>query len=149
MGSELEVYVDGSWSDPLNSYSYGAVVIRDGRVIDSLMGSGSDTKYTESRQIAGECFGAIAGIHWAKEHGYSSVTVYYDYLGIEKWATGYWKARKQVSKDYQTFYKTLSKDISITFSKVKAHTGVEFNELADELAKKALGISKRGGKLSG
>lgn len=62
----------------------------------------------------------------------------YDYVGIEKWATGQWRTGKQVSMDYVSYYAILSVDVDVSFTKVKAHSGVEYNELADKLAKEAL-----------
>lgn len=64
----------------------------------------------------------------------------YDYLGIEKWSTGEWKAKKDLTKDYAAFMQKYMKIINIEFEKVKAHTGVEFNEEADRLAKMAVNM---------
>ena len=80
-------------------------------------------------------------MNWAVEHGYQAVTIYYDYEGIEKWANGIWKANKPGTKRYQAFIAQKREDINIFFKKVAAHTGVEYNELADQLAKEALGLT--------
>lgn len=40
---------------------------------------------------------------------------------------------------YKAFFDTLKNvDIEVRFQKVKAHAGIELNELADKLAKKAI-----------
>ena len=78
---------------------------------------------------------------WALEHGYREITIYYDYEGIEKWADGVWKANKPGTQRYKAFIAEKRNQITITFKKVAAHTGVKYNEMADMLAKKALGIS--------
>ncbi|MFO8069592.1 MAG: ribonuclease H family protein [Alkalibacterium sp.] len=134
----LIAYVDGSFSKKKKTYSYGVVLLKDNTVIQELSNAGSDPKYAESFQIAGECFGALNAIKWAIEHNYKKVIIHYDYLGIEMWATGQWKANKTVSKDYVKFYQAYSKKIDVSFVKVKAHTGIKHNERADELAKTAL-----------
>jgi len=54
------------------------------------------------------------------------------------WATGKWKAKTELTKKYKKLYDYYSKFIEINFSKVKAHTGNTYNELADKLAKKAI-----------
>ncbi len=61
-------------------------------------------------------------------------------MGIEQWATGMWKANKPGSQDYIAQFKELAPQIAVHFQKEKAHTGVEYNEMADQLAKRALGL---------
>ena len=41
---------------------------------------------------------------------------------------------------YVEFYKNASKHVDVDFIKVKGHSGDKYNDMADELAKKALGI---------
>lgn len=65
------------------------------------------------------------------------VVIYYDYQGIESWATGEWKASKPVSQNYKKAFDEVATGMQVDFVKVKSHTGVEFNEMADELAKHA------------
>lgn len=131
-------YVDGSFDKRQQRYSYGVVLLKDDQVLATLNKSDDNPKYVESFQIAGECFGCLNAIKWAKNHNYKKVIIHFDYLGIEMWALGKWRANKAVSQDYVHFYTKLAKDITVEFVKVKAHTGVEFNELADQLAKDAL-----------
>ena len=45
--------------------------------------------------------------------------------------------RRMEDKDYKYKFDVLSRKIDVYFKKVKAHSGVYFNELADELAKSA------------
>ncbi|MDN6194113.1 MAG: ribonuclease H1 domain-containing protein [Alkalibacterium gilvum] len=134
----LIAYVDGSFDKRTKIYSYGAVLLKNNTVIKELSNSANDPKYAESFQIAGECFGALNAIRWAIKNGYKELSIYYDYLGIEMWATGQWRANKIVSKDYVKYFRSYASKIDVSFIKVKAHTGVTYNERADELAKRAL-----------
>lgn len=138
---EVIAYVDGSFSKHQEKYSFGVVLIENNEVIQTLQRAGNNPKYQTSWQIAGEVFGALHAIHWAIKQGYKKIIIYYDYLGIEKWAKGEWRANKDVSKDYKENYQKLAPQISVDFVKVKAHTGVEYNEMADQLAKDALNKS--------
>ena len=52
------------------------------------------------------------------------------------WVTGGYKSKNPYTQYYREFMN--SQGIEIEFYKVKAHTGVEFNERADELAKMAV-----------
>lgn len=131
-------YVDGSFDKKTESYSFGAVLILNSQVIKKLSRVGSNPKYKASRQIAGEVFGALHAIQWAIQNGFKKIIVHYDYLGIEKWALGEWRTNKDVSIDYAQSFQKLAPQIEVQFVKVKAHSGVEFNEMADQIAKDAL-----------
>lgn len=130
-------YVDGSYNKATNRYSFGAVLIQNNEVIHTLSRVGDNPKYQGSWQIAGEVFGALHAIQWAIQNDFKKIIVHYDYMGIQKWAQGEWKTNKPVSQDYVAAFKKLEPKIEIEFIKVKAHSGVEFNELVDQLAKDA------------
>lgn len=136
----IEAYVDGSFDKTTNRYSYGVVIVKNGQIVETFYQADNNPRYVESFQIAGEVFGAIAAIKWAIEEGYQAINIRYDYMGIEQWATGMWRANKPVSQDYIEQFKKLAPQITVRFQKEKAHSGVEYNELADQLAKKALQI---------
>lgn len=136
----LIAYVDGSYDHSQLSYAYGCVLVLADEVV-TLNGRGEEEDYAAMRNVAGEILGSEQAVNWAVEHGYQAVTIYYDYEGIEKWANGIWKANKPGTKRYQAFIAQKREDINIFFKKVAAHTGVEYNELADQLAKEALGLT--------
>ena len=71
-------------------------------------------------------------------NGYKEIEICYDYEGIEKWVTGAWRSKTELTQKYATSMREWSKSIHIHFTKVAAHTNVYFNEMADELAKSAL-----------
>ncbi|MCM1158227.1 MAG: ribonuclease H family protein [Bacteroidales bacterium] len=137
--SHLVAYVDGSYEHGIMRYAYGCVLVFPEEEI-LLKGSGQEEDYVTMRNVAGEILGSECAVNWALEHGYRAVTIYYDYEGIEKWANGSWKANKPGTKRYQAFIAEKRKAIEITFKKVAAHTGVKYNEMADRLAKEALGL---------
>ena len=135
----LVAYVDGSYEHSQMRYAYGCVLLLSEKTV-TLNGSGADEDYVTMRNVAGEILGSEYAVLWALEHGYSAITIYYDYEGIEKWANGVWKANKTGTKRYQMFIAEKRKEIDIFFQKVAAHTGVKYNEMADKLAKEALGL---------
>lgn len=134
----LRVYVDGSYSKEYQVYSYGCVLLNEKLdKIQYLSGSGNDKNLVDLWNVAGELLGAIKAIEFAYENKYDKVLIYHDYEGIAKWAIGEWKAKKNGTKTYFEFIKEYKDKIKIEFSKVKAHSGVYYNEEADRLAKEA------------
>lgn len=130
-------YVDGSFKDGV--YGYGGFIVDEDGVRHLLQGNGSDEEYVSMRNVAGELQGAIAAIEFAKSHNFKSLIIYYDYTGIEYWATGKWNANKKGTIEYKNL--AANCPVNLTFKKIKGHSGVAGNELADRLAKQAVGIN--------
>lgn len=136
----LIAYVDGSYNIKTKEYGYGCVLIDSNQVIGKYLGKGNHKDYVEMRNVAGEIAGSTMAVRYAIEHKYPLICIYYDYEGIEKWANKLWKANKEGTKAYAKFIEESRKYIDIEFVKVLAHSGDAFNEMADLLAKKAVGI---------
>ena len=136
---DVIAYVDGSYDNNTKQYSYGMVIIVNGEK-EFFNKKFSNHKLCEMRNVAGEIMGSRKAMEYCIEKGYKSILIHYDYLGIEKWCTGEWKTNKEGTKEYKKYYDSIKDIISISFKKVKAHSGDTYNELADSLAKSALGI---------
>lgn len=132
-------FVDGSFNKNTRTYGYGGFVY-DGHIHHIVQGSGTDKEMASMRNVAGEVFGSMAAIQKAIDLGLKEITIYYDYLGIEMWATGKWKRNKKGTIAYYDYFQSCKDEIEVHFKKVKAHTGVAGNEIADRLAKQAVGI---------
>ena len=132
-------YVDGSFNEETNTYGYGGILF-DGNVDHILQGSGTDKDMARMRNVAGEIEGAKAGILKAKELGLPQLVIAFDYAGIGYWASGRWRRNKDSTKAYYQFVKDAAMDMEIFFRKVKSHSGIQGNEIADTLAKEAVGI---------
>lgn len=132
-------YVDGSYNVTTGIYGYGCVLCTPEGCTE-LFGSGSDPEAVNARNVAGELLGTMQAVRWAIRNGHSAITIFHDYTGIAKWFYGDWKAESIVAKRYLEYMSGCKGKIRISFRKVAAHTGVEFNERADALAKQAVGI---------
>lgn len=136
--STLTAYVDGSFDPSIGKYAFGCILLTpDGEIIRES-GNGQDPESLAIRNVAGEMLGAMYAVQWAINHGYPSLTIYYDYEGIAKWAQGDWKAKNKRTQQYAEFMNSKRSYIQLTFQKVKAHSGDHYNEEVDKLAKSAL-----------
>lgn len=136
---EAVAYVDGSFDVASNCFSYGMVIFYQGDEL-TFNQKYDDKELAQMRNVAGEIKGAEAAMRFAHEHKIKHLIIYHDYEGIAKWCNGAWKANKEGTKAYQEYYRSIAEHVQITFRKVKGHSGDKYNDMADALAKKALGI---------
>ncbi len=136
----LCIYVDGSFAVDKGNYSYGMVAILDGEIIYKDNGKGLDKEAIALRNVSGEVLGAQMAVKYAIENGFKAVTIAYDYQGVESWALGTWKRNNRITSEYNSFMSEKMKEIKVNFKKIKGHSGDKYNDLADRLAKDALGI---------
>lgn len=139
---QLTAYVDGSYHSSTGEFSYGVVLLENGSE-HCFCEKMDDPELAAMRNVAGEIKGAEAAMRYAVDHGYSQITIYHDYEGIARWCTGDWKANKSGTKAYKAYYDSISRQIQVSFRKVKGHSGDRYNDMADQLAKQALGIADR------
>lgn len=137
--TENYAFVDGSYNAVTGVYGYGGFLIANGEKY-VLQGSGEEAEMASMRNVAGEILGSMAAVEKALELGLKELVVYYDYMGIEMWATGGWKRNKAGTIAYYEYMQQVKDQINILFKKVKGHSGVAGNEEADRLAKEAVGI---------
>ena len=132
-------YVDGSYRSDTGEFSYGMVILQDGEE-HTFCQKMTDKELALMHNVAGEIKGSEAAMQYAMDHNIPEITIYHDYEGIAKWCTGAWKANKSGTQAYQAFYQAAVKKVKIHFVKVKGHSNDKYNDMADQLAKSALGI---------
>lgn len=137
--SEVTAYVDGSFNIKTGEYSFGAVIFTCGEVLE-FCEKFSDAEMAEMRNVAGEIKGAEFVMRYCIENGIKSIKIVYDYAGIEAWAAGKWKTNKKGTAAYKAYYDSIKGQLFVEFEKVKGHSGDKYNDMADALAKRALGI---------
>lgn len=149
---KVHIFVDGSQISEKGKKTnlqplYGVLILQNNPLFDNsneliaMIMSGSVKKFkdvvdvTMSNQIAGELYSALRAITWAINAKMNEVTIYYDYMGIEQWATGAWNAKNELGKSYAKQVTELMKHIKVNFVKTKGHNDVLYNEMVDLVAK--------------
>lgn len=130
-------YVDGSYNADTKQFSYGVVMFHDG--CEKHFSECVDNKeLAEMRNVAGEIKGAEAAMRYAADNKVKKLVIYHDYEGIASWCLGHWKTNKQGTIAYKEFYDKISREVNVSFVKVKGHSNDVYNDLADKLAKQAI-----------
>lgn len=140
-GKELvKAYVDGSYEHSIREYGSGVVIIKNEEVIKTYSKKGNDKDLVGMRNVAGEIEAAKIAMNYCIDNNINNLILYFDYEGIEKWCLGLWKTNKEGTVKYKKFYDNIKDKLNVEFVKVKAHSGNKYNDEADKLAKKAIGI---------
>lgn len=135
----LIAYVDGSYNNVTKEFSYGMVVLKDGQEL-CFSQKVDEPELASMRNVAGEIKGAEAAMRYALATNYKKLVIYHDYEGISRWCLGDWKTNKEGTKAYKAFYDSIKDKVAIEFVKVTGHSNDKYNDMADELAKQALGL---------
>ncbi len=137
-GSGYQAYVDGSFQN--GAIGYGVVIVRGNEAVAELSGAVQEPEWQGMNQVGGELKATLAAVEWCQQQGIEEIGIYYDYKGIEAWATGAYQANKPGTQLYASRIRATS--VTIHWHKVAAHTGVRWNERADQLAKTGAGLGK-------
>ena len=136
----VEAYVDGSYEHCIREYGSGVVILKNGEVQKTYSEKGNEESLVTMRNVAGEIEAAKLAMSYCLDNNIENLVLYFDYEGIQKWCTGVWKTNKTGTIDYKKYYDSIKDKLNVKFVKVKAHSGDKYNEEADKLAKKAIGL---------
>ena len=135
----LIAFVDGSYNVKYpNKVGSGIVLINNDSTIEEYSICKEDKELAQMRNVGGELRGCMIAIQMAIEKGYKDLIIHYDYMGIETWTNGSWRCKNKYTQMYRDYVNEMKKYINIEFHKVKAHSNIEYNELADKLAKNSI-----------
>ena len=134
---EIRAFIDGSFDKPKGIVGSGGVMLIGTEEVEFSLSS-TEPNHVAYWNVSGELLAALHVVEYAIAHGYRSCSLYYDYMGIEMWATGRWNTNNPLTTSYAKRMKEASKQLRIDFHKVKAHSGIAYNDRADALAKKGI-----------
>lgn len=132
-------YVDGSYDKNSGDFACGAVLFWQGRQVEFSQRF-TDPELASMHNVAGEIMGALTVIRYCLEKGIPALEIHHDYEGVACWADGSWNANKPGTQRYAAECRESKKKMKLQFVKVKGHSGDAYNDLADSLARKALGL---------
>lgn len=149
--SILYVYCDGSYCDKTKRYGSGGICLifpdidlnggnTDPTVVHQFSFHGNESHLISMRNVAGEIEAAKYAMTYTVQKGYKHLILHYDYEGVAKWCTNEWKANLLGTQQYRDFYREISKQLSVEFIHIKGHSGNKYNDMADTLAKRSLGL---------
>ncbi|MCQ2524768.1 MAG: ribonuclease H family protein [Lachnospiraceae bacterium] len=133
-------YVDGSFDEVSGCYSSGLIIFM-GKEEVRISHKYDNPSMASMRNVAGEIMASVEAMRYCLGIGIKELTIYHDYEGIAKWPTGAWKTEKEGTKAYKEFYDKVTAKLNVKFVKVKGHSGNTNNDVADYLAKEALGLN--------
>ena len=135
----LIAYVDGAYCKNITTKAYGIgiVLIHPNNYKETFSLKGKEA--IELHNVAAEICSAMHAMKKAKDNGYKTLRLHYDYVGIKHWLDGTWKIKNKYIKMYYEFYRDrIEPYLDVEFIKVKSHSKNHYNDEADLLAKKAL-----------
>lgn len=131
-------FVDGSFFEN-GEYGSGVLLVNPLKgTKTALQYRGNAERYRVHRNVSGEIFAVLSAVSYCKKNQIKNLTINYDYIGIEKWATGEWKSQSELTDYYASYCRNNAKAVNLTFVKVKGHSNNKYNDIADELAKGAI-----------
>lgn len=126
------IYSDGSYNSSNGECGYAAYIIMSS---SRKIVCGRFIMENNGRNVEGEVKAIVKALHNINTNKIKNVIIYYDYEGIEKWATRVWEAKTIYTKAYANFMSNIMSFLNITFVHIKSHTGNIGNEVVDKLAK--------------
>lgn len=137
----INVYVDGSYDYNLGVYSAAFVVVKGDKAVKQYARIGHVKEAADTiKSLAGELSAAMSAVQFVAKQYYAKIMLYHDNLSIRNLLDGTEIPKNKFQEQYVSYMEALKRKfrIKIEFSKVKAHNGNRWNELADNLAKEEI-----------
>lgn len=134
-------YTDGSYSERGGKKAYASAAIfrpENGTQWMCLKHADNKQELISFRNVAGE----LLAVTTLCDHimrtmpECTELILNYDYVGIENWVTGIWKANNVLTANYRDYMReVVMPRLSIVFNHTKGHSGDTGNEKVDKIAR--------------
>lgn len=127
------IYTDGAYSFQKNTGGIGFVILNnDNKIVAQFAKSYKNTTNNRMEQMA-----VLQALNSIKVS--SDITIYSDSAYVVNTYNEGWKSKEKSNSDlWQRLDEAISKHSSVKFILVKGHCNVEYNEMADRLARGAV-----------
>lgn len=126
----IKIYTDGAYSSSRDQGGWSFVVLKDEEKIHSAF---LPVKNTTNNRM--EIQAVIESILWSIENNYTELEIVSDSMYVIGTMTLNWK--RKFNNDLWDQLDKLKKDINITWTHIRGHSGDKYNELCDALAVEA------------
>jgi len=127
----MYIYTDGSFRNAKHCWAFLAY---ENKIVHADSGVVHYNK--ASRNIVGELVAVIAGAYWAFSNGVQDITFCFDYEGVEKFYTGEYRAKTELTQKYVSLMRYISNFVKLNFKKVKGHFD-PWNVVVDNMCRTA------------
>ena len=114
--SDSYAYISGCFNNSTKTYGYGGLIIHNEET-HKIQGKGNEKNLIQLGSVGSQIAASKETIKKAIELGVKNIDIFYDYDGIEKWATREWKAKNEETKNYYNFILNIKPEITINFRK--------------------------------
>lgn len=138
----LTVFTDGSYNRNAKRSGYAIIYLGGDKELLGVQYGGFTPEEGENGwNVNAELNAVMTAVETAITAGAEEITINYDYIGVEKWATKEWKRNKSYTIEYAQAMEEYMEEIKISFRHIKGHSKNLFNDLADKYAKKAVELT--------
>ena len=131
-GNSYHIYVNGVFLNEL--VGYGAVILRAGVIHKELAGIVPD--YTKSHPVVGKLFALREALKWCRKNVMDNVSIFSDYEGLEKWASGEWEVKAGLIEKYKRFMDSCQ--VEFFWRKLESPADERWCDRAGEMGKKRI-----------
>lgn len=140
---QVYVYTDGSNTGDGKLYSGAYAIVVNNTIIASKAVYGNDPEQAKQRNVTGELLAVLIALQEVESRDIKDIIICHDYNGVSKLINNEFTARGPLAIGYKKYVEDMKcKGFNIRFSKIKGHTGVEYNEYVDNLAKEIIKVGK-------
>lgn len=136
--------IDGSFNYDSNVYGSGVVKVSDdGANLACFFSTGCNPDFAIRRNVAGEVLAFVLALRQANANGYREVTIIHDYYVLYQFVSGQCKFHVGSLREFlvdEIEHAQLLGLERLNFICINSHSSIKCNNLADRLAKYAVGL---------
>lgn len=131
----INVYVDGSFDDKKNIFSYAFSVYKKDTLIYTETGVSNGKRVSDYKSVGAELYGAMRAFEFLNKYNLRTANLYYDYTGIRDFILNRNKKIPFAAYYYDFFIEC---NLNINFYKIQAHKSNKNHNEVDKMSRNSL-----------